>query len=225
MSTISLPTSRAAPPGPRPILWTCAEFHRLGDLGLFEGRRAMLIDGVILEEGPMNPPHAIALELVDTAVRAAFGPGWRFRSQSPLVLGQDLDPEPDFAVLAGTSRGSTGHPTTADLVIEVADNSLDFDTSTKRQLYARAGIRDYWVVDVNGRQLLIYRDPQVGDYTLTQTAAPSEVVSPLAAPTVTVRVADLLELPPQHPIFRPPAANGSYSLCVTSRSGASVPVC
>ena len=168
------------------------EFHRFGDLGMFEGRRAMLIDGVILEEGPMNPPHAITLELVETAIRSAFGSGWRFRNQSPLVLGQDLDPEPDFAVLAGSPRGSSGHPTAADLVIEVADSSLDFDTNEKRLLYARAGIRDYWVVDVNGRRLLVYRDPQAGDYAIRQTFGPADIVSPLAAPAATVRVADLL---------------------------------
>ena len=152
----------------------------------------MLIDGVILEEGPMNPPHAITLELVEEALRAAFGAGWRFRNQSPLVLGQDIDPEPDFAVLAGVSRGSIVHPTTADLVVEVADSSLDFDTTDKRLLYARAGIREYWVVDVNGRQLLIYRDPKGGDYVNHQVAGPVESITPLAAPAVVVRVGDLL---------------------------------
>src|SRR4051812_35461840 len=180
MSTMTLPPPRAARAGPRPMHWTCAEFHRFGDAGLFEGRRAMLIDGVILEEGPMIPPHAITLELVEEALRSAFGAGWRFRSQSPLVLGQDIDPEPDFVVLAGASRGSAGHPTTADLVVEVADSSLDFDTSEKRLLYARAGIPDYWVVDVNGRRLLVYRDAQGGDYATQQVAGPADAVSPLA---------------------------------------------
>jgi Uma2 family endonuclease len=161
-------------------------------MGVFEGRRAMLIDGVILEEGPMNPPHAITLELVEVALRTAFATGWRIRSQSPLVLGQDLDPEPDFAVMAGTPRGSTGHPTTADLVVEVADSSLDFDTNQKRLVYARAGIRDYWVVDVNGGRLLVYRDPQAGDYATRQTLGPADGVAPLAAPAAAVRVADLL---------------------------------
>ena len=192
MTTMSLPTSRAAPVGPRPVRWTCAEFHRFGDLGAFEGRRAMLIDGVILEEGPMNPPHAITLELVEAVIRTAFGAGWRIRSQSPLVLGQDLDPEPDFAVIAGTPRGSSGHPTAADLVIEVADTSLDFDTNEKRLLYARAGIRDYWVVDINGRRLLVYRDPRAGDYASQQALGPADFVSPLAALAAVVRVADLL---------------------------------
>jgi Uma2 family endonuclease len=161
-------------------------------MGVFEGRRAMLIDGVILEEGPMNPPHAITLELVAEALRMAFGSGWRFRSQSPLVLGQDLDPEPDFAVIPGTPRGTSGHPTTADLVVEVADSSLDFDTNVKRLLYARAGIREYWVVDIHGRSLHVYRDPQAGDYATRQALGVADAISPLAAPAATVRVADLL---------------------------------
>jgi Uma2 family endonuclease len=161
-------------------------------MGMFEGRRAMLIDGVILEEGPMNPPHAITLELVEAALRTAFGSGWRFRSQSPLVLGQDLDPEPDFAVIAGNPRASSGHPTTADLLVEVADSSLAFDTNEKRLLYARAGIREYWVVDINGRKLLVYRDAQARDYATHQVLGPTDAVSPLAAPAAAVRVADLL---------------------------------
>src|SRR6185295_13883801 len=99
LSTMSVPSARAVLAGPRPLRWTCAEFHRFGDMGVFEGRRAMLIDGVILEEGPMNPPHAITLELVEETIRAAFGTGWRIRSQSPLVLSEALDPEPDIAVI------------------------------------------------------------------------------------------------------------------------------
>src|SRR5262245_50618688 len=190
--TTSLPSAPAAPVGPRPVRWTCAEFHRFGDLGVFEGRRAMLIDGVILEEGPMNPPHAITLELVGDALRTALGTGWRIRIQSPLVLGQDTDPEPDFAVMAGAARGSSGHPTTADLVIEVADSSLAFDTNDKRLLYAKAGIREYWVVDINGRRLLVYRDLQAGDYATQQALGPAEAVAPLAAPAAVVLVADLL---------------------------------
>src|SRR5262249_30659359 len=150
------------------------EFQRYGDLGLFEGRRAMLIDGVIMEEGPMNPPHAIALGLVEEAIRVAFGVGWWTRQQSPLILGLDTDPEPDIAVVLGRPRDYSAHPTTADLVIEVADSSFDFDTNEKRLLYARAGIREYWVVDVNGRRLLVYHDPQAGDYTTQQALGPAD---------------------------------------------------
>jgi Uma2 family endonuclease len=189
---MSLPSTPSASVGPRPVRWTCAEFHRFGDLVMIEGRRAMLIDGVILEEGPMNPPHAIALELVGEAIRSAFGPGWWLRQLSPLILGRKLDPEPDLAIVPGRPRDYTSHPTTADLVIEVADSSLDFDTNEKRLLYARAGLREYWVVDINGRRLLVYRDPQAGDYVTRQTLGPTDMLTPLASPTVTVRVSDLL---------------------------------
>jgi Uma2 family endonuclease len=192
VTTMSLPSSRSAPTGPRPVRWTCAEFHRFGDMGVFEGRRAMLIDGVILEQGPMSPPHAITLELVGEASRTAFGAGWWLRPQSPLVLSQGIDPKPDLAIVPGSPRDYAGHPTMAELVVEAADSSLDFDTNEKRLLYARAGIREYWVVDINGRRLLVYRDPQAGDYANQQTLGPADAVAPLAVPTATVRVADLL---------------------------------
>jgi Uma2 family endonuclease len=192
VTTLMLPPPRVASIGPRPVRWTCAEFHRLGDAGAFAGRRAMLIDGVILEEGPMNPPHAITLGLVEEALRGAFPSGWWLRRQSPLILGDDLDPEPDLAVVAGRPRDFTTHPTGAGLVVEVADTSLDFDTTEKRLIYARAGIPEYWVVDVNGRLLLVHRDPLAGDYVSRQVFGPSETVTPLAAPASIVRVADLL---------------------------------
>src|SRR5688572_4708707 len=104
--------------GPAAKVWTVDQFHYLGDLGLFEGRRAMLINGVVVEEGPTNPPHAIAGEKTEDAVRAAFGPGWRVRVQKPLVLGLTIDPEPDVAVVRGTPTLGP-HPTTAELVVEI----------------------------------------------------------------------------------------------------------
>jgi Uma2 family endonuclease len=184
---------------PRNLLWTVDQFHYLGDLGMFEGRRAMLIDGVIVEEGAMNPPHRIALELSSEVLRTAFGAGWRVCVQMPLVLGQSTDPEPDIAVVAGTARGATAHPTTAALVVEVADSSLRFDTTVKVAVYAAASIADYWVLDVNARQLLVFRDPRAastathGHMYLTQrTLGPADGVAPLAAPGRTVSVADLL---------------------------------
>jgi Uma2 family endonuclease len=191
-ATLPVPPAAAPPVGPRPMLWSCPEFHRLGDLGVFEGRRPKLINGAILEEGPMNPPHAIALVLLAEAIRVAFGTGWHLRNQLPLVFGLYLDPMPDLAVIAGSPRGLTGHPTTADLVIEVADTSLHFDTTEKRLLYAAAVIADYWVLDLNSRRLLVYRDPQAGDYATHQVIAATGSVTPLAAPTGTVRVADVL---------------------------------
>jgi Uma2 family endonuclease len=159
----------------------------------------MLIDGVIVEEGSMNPPHRIALELSSEALRTAFGTGWRICVQMPLVLGQSTDPEPDVAVVAGSPRGTTAHPTTAALVVEVADTSLRFDTTVKLATYAAGLIADYWVLDVNSRQLLVFRDPKADPtaaqghtYLKQHTLSDADAVAPIAAPGRTVKVADLL---------------------------------
>lgn len=184
---------------PRNLLWTVDQFHYLGDLGVFEDRRAKLIDGVIVEEGPMNPPHRIALELTDAALRTALGPGWRGCVQLPLVLGRSTDPQPDLAFIRGSARGTVDHPTTAALVVEVADTSLRYDTTVKMSLYAAGGIAEYWVLDMDGRQLHVFRDPAPDaaqshghGYATRLVLGPTDTVTPLAAPTSVVTVADLL---------------------------------
>jgi Uma2 family endonuclease len=195
-----LPFITRVPSGPpRNLLWTVDQFHALGDLGCFEGRRAWLINGVIIEEGPMNPPHRIALELTDNAMRVAFGVGWRVCVQMPRDLGHTTDPEPDIAVVPGNPRVSASHPTTAALVIEVADTSLKHDITSKAEAYATGGIADYWVLDVDGRRLLVFRDPVALPAGLGATAYRTQLtlgltdsIAPLAAPTSPVRVADLL---------------------------------
>jgi len=179
--------------------WTVPEFHQMGELGWFEGRRAMLIRGVILEDDAMNPPHAIAGTKTEDLIREYFGRGWHVRVQKPLVLGQTTDPEPDVAVVIGRPGDYMAHPTMAELIVEISDTSLRYDTTEKMSLYAAALIREYWVLDINGRQLLVHRDP-VADATAIfgfrfasiQTFGAIDSVSSLAQPSATVRVADLL---------------------------------
>ncbi|MGL6095483.1 MAG: Uma2 family endonuclease [Fimbriiglobus sp.] len=184
-------------PAPRPMHWTVAKFHEVNATGAFAGRRPVLIRGVILEQGEMNPPHANAVILANEAIREVFGRGWVVRVQLPLVLGQDSDPFPDLAVVRGGPRDFPGHPTAADLVIEVSDSSLAFDLTEKAELYAAAGVPDYWVLDVIGRRLLVLRDPAPvaangHAYRTQQTFGPAEAVSPLAVPAAGIPVADLL---------------------------------
>src|SRR5262245_15774256 len=126
-----------------PLRWTVATFHRVNSTGAFEGRRPMLLRGVLMEQGPMNPPHATAVDLTVEALRTVFGAGWRIRGQLPLVLNQNTDPFPDVAVVAGGPRDfATVHPTTAALVVEVSDTTLATDMTEKAELYATAGITD-----------------------------------------------------------------------------------
>src|SRR5579883_297710 len=185
----------------RPRKWTVPEFHRLCSLGMFADRRPILLDGVVLEQGPMDAPHGNGVERSDAAIRVAFGAGWRFRIQLPLVLSLHTDPVPDIAVIRGTLSGNPDHPTTAALVIEVSDTTFDTDVTEKAELYTTTGIADYWVLDVVKHELHVFRDPQPLSlpaglnaiaYRTHRILGPSDTVSPLAAPNTTINVADLL---------------------------------
>lgn len=201
MSVLTVPAplqSQSVPVGPQPKKWTAVEFDTLGTQGFLAGRRAFLLNGVIWEQGPMDPPHANGVELVAEALRAAFGAGWRFRIQLPLHIDSDNNPMPDLAVVAG-SPGNHPHPTTAVLVVEVSDTTLQVDTTAKAERYATAGLADYWVLDLNGRRLLVFRDPGPLPATLGATAyrtqltlGPADRVAPLAAPNASILIGDLL---------------------------------
>jgi Uma2 family endonuclease len=185
---------------PRPYHWTVAEFYDLGDRGFFDERRMMLIDGEILEMPLANPPHATAEALTEEVLRAIFRSGFVIRTEKPLPLGRSTDPVPDMAVVTGSIRDyAQSHPTTAVLVVEISDFSLDYDTGDKASLYASAAIADYWVVDLVNRQLVVMRDPVVDatrrfgfGYATVTTFAPGQSASPLAAPAASVAVADLM---------------------------------
>jgi len=194
MPTVMPPTATY----PRTKSWTVDEFHDVRETGVWDGLRTFLIQGTIWEQGPMNPPHANSVDLISEMLRAAFGIQYRVRCQLPLVLGFDTDPMPDVAVVRGGPRDfSTVHPTTAELVVEVADTTLFQDTTTKAELYAEAGIQEYWVVDVDQSKLLVFRDPapiSVGGfhYRNQQTLSKSDSITPLALSNSALSVADLL---------------------------------
>lgn len=180
-----------------PLRWTVKQFHDLGDAGYFENRRPFLIDGLLYEQGMMNGPHAISMTLSHEVLREIFGQGWVVRNQLPLVFGLHTDPMPDLAVMRGNARDFTTHPTTAELVVEVSDTTLDHDLTEKAELYAVAGIAEYWVLDLNARVLHVLRDPSTvaangTAYRSQQQLGPDDSVSPLAAPDRSVKVADLL---------------------------------
>lgn len=187
------------PPAAGPCPWrvTHEEYHRLGGLGFFDGRRVQLIRGEVLVMSPMGSRHATSLQNCWYAVTAAFGPGACVRPQLPLApVGSE--PEPDIAVVPGERRDyRDAHPTAALLVVEVSDSTLDFDLTTKAELYAESGILDYWVVDLNARALHVLRDPRAvvaggHRYFGPRVLAEGESVAPLAAPSAAVRVDDLL---------------------------------
>jgi Uma2 family endonuclease len=167
---------------------------------LFHDMKTMLIDGEILTMTLPKPPHDTALNLAYEFLRAVFPTGHHVRNQQGFDIGTHNDPGPDLAVVTGSIRDyTTSTPTTAVLIVEVADTSLFFDTTTKAELYATAGVPEYWVIDLENRKLLVFRDPVAlpaglgaTAYRIRQTFGPADAVSPLATPSATVLVADLL---------------------------------
>jgi Uma2 family endonuclease len=181
--------------------WSRLEYERLVECGFFRPDEPVeLVGGRLIVSEPQGSRHAVAVGLTSEILRSALGPGWVVREEKPIALGDHSEPEPDLVVVPGAHRDyATAHPARPVLVIEVADTSLAWDRAEKGSLYARAGIADYWIVNLNDRVLEVYREP-VRDpsgahgwrYALTETFAPPETVSPLGFAGVIIPVSALL---------------------------------
>ncbi len=181
--------------------WTRAEYDRLIAGGAFHpDERLELLDGHLVVREPQGSRHAVGVELALRCLQRACGPAWRVRVQLPLALDSNSEPEPDLSVVPGDPRDSSAaHPTDSVLVIEVADTSLAFDREHQGGLYARAGVADYWIVNLVDRQLEVHREPQAAPllpcgrrYGQCQVLGAEEFVCALAAPFARIAVADLL---------------------------------
>jgi hypothetical protein len=141
--------------------WTRTEYDRLIQLGIFQpGEHLELLAGDLVVAEPIGSLHSAAVGLTADALRACFGGGWLVRVQMPIALDDDSEPEPDLAVVPGTWHDyAEAHPARAVLVVEVAESSLDTDRGIKAGLYARGGLRDYWIVNLVDRLLEVRRDP------------------------------------------------------------------
>jgi Uma2 family endonuclease len=180
--------------------WSRVEYDRLVDLGIFEGERLELLDGLLVVREPQKSPHAATVTQAGHVVEAAFGAGWHARIQAPVALDDNSEPEPDLAIVPGAPRDYLGgHPVRPVLVVEVADSSLRFDRRQKSRLYARAGLAEYWIVNIVDHALEVYRQPEPETdecldwiYRSREILRPPAIVTPLAAPHARIAVADLL---------------------------------
>lgn len=181
--------------------WNRREYARLIEHGfLDEDDPIELVDGLLLVKEPQYTPHATAVMLTADALRTAFGPGWSVRMQLPMALDDRSEPEPDVCVVPGSPRDYLQtHPTDAALVVEVAASGLWIARGRKAAMYARAGIADYWILNLADRVLEVHREPfhlpgtrRGGSYRAIQSVGSSDTVSPLAVPSARVAIADLL---------------------------------
>ena len=185
---------------PHPLRWTWREYLRLSEQGFFAGRRVELIEGDVIQMAAMNGPHWAAIGQVQQVFQGIFNTGCIVTMQLPLRVSDESAPEPDIAVVRGSWRDFKENlPTTALMVVEVSDTTLRYDRSTKASLYARANIAEYWLLNVEARQLEVYRRPleqaekQFGwGYAEKRIYTENESAAPLEAPNSPVSVRELL---------------------------------
>jgi Uma2 family endonuclease len=189
-----------APPLP---LWrmTRVRYDRLIEAGIFGPEdRVELLDGLLVAHEPQDGRHATAVFLVRQALEKVFGRGYYVREEKPIALDDQSEPEPDVVVVPGRPRDyRDAHPSQPVLIVEVADTSLALDRVRKGGLYARAGVADYWVLNLIDEVLEVYREPvraasaRYGwEYDSVGLLGRDDLATPLAAPGARVNVASLL---------------------------------
>ncbi len=172
-----------------------AYFGLVHDGILSEDDRVELLDGVIVAEPPMDPPHASGITYVTKALMGAVGDRAVVRVQAPFIANPFSVPEPDAAVVPGeVSDYLDRHPSEAFLVVEVSDSSLPQDRLSKSRIYAGAGVPDYWILNLRNGCVEVFRapDPEQRVYGARAVARSGERLELVALPGASVAVDDLL---------------------------------
>lgn len=169
---------------------TVEQYHSMIDDGV------ELLDGVIVQKAPKNPPHSYATRVTRRALESLVPKGWYVDEQEPITL-ESSEPEPDVMVIRGDVRAfADRHPGPRDveIVIEAADSSAERDRFLKKRIYASAGIPCYWLADINQRHVEVYTQPKGGDYQVCTIHGAGDAIDvELAGEIVgSVRVNDLL---------------------------------
>lgn len=177
--------------------WTRDEYYHLAEAGILgPEERVELIEGEIVQRvSPIGAPHVTAVSKTAQVLGQLFGAGNTTRVQSPLTLSDRSEPEPDVLVAKGRIDDyADHHPSAAEVVllVEVADATLKYDWGRKAGLYARAGIKDYWVLNLIDRCLEVHRKPSPNGYRSVEIFTEPDLVVPLSAPGMSIKVADLL---------------------------------
>ena len=176
--------------------FTCDDYHAMVAAGaLKDDDRVELIEGEIVDMTPIGSRHAAAVDLLTRWLVMGCGTRAIVRVQGPVRVGAHSEPQPDLLVLVPRDDFYQGKPPTADdvlLLIEVADSSLQYDQTVKLPLYARAGVREVWLVDLVRNEVQVHREPTPGGFGFVERRGRGARVEPIAFPGLSLRVDELL---------------------------------
>jgi Uma2 family endonuclease len=165
------------------------EYRRLGEFN-GRGRRTELIRGLVIEKMSKSPLHSAMAKRLYDLIASMLPPGFVVRREDPITFA-DSEPEPDIAIVRGAEAAFfQAHPTTAELVAEVAVSSpaLDRENAT---LYAEGGVREYWIVLCSDRRVEVYRQPENGRYRETRLYGSGDLLACASVPAVQIHVSEL----------------------------------
>jgi Uma2 family endonuclease len=175
---------------------TVNQFHRMGEAGVIGPEvRVELVEGEVVEMAPSGTRHAAVVKRLNRLLAAAVGDQAVVAVQDPLRLDDHSEPQPDLMLLAPREDFyASAHPGAADvlLLVEVCDTTSRYDRDVKVPLYARHGVAEVWLIDLDERLVHVMRDPRDGRYTQITVSATPGVVAPAALPEAAVDLAPLV---------------------------------
>jgi Uma2 family endonuclease len=170
--------------------WTIDEYHQMIDAGILRERKVELLRGEIVEMSPEGEPHAYCSDEAGEYLASLLSDRAKIRQAKPITLLDDSEPEPDIAIVQRLGREYREHHPYAENIfwlIEYANTSLEKDLETKSKIYAKAGIQEYWVVNLKKLHLVVFREPLDEEYT-TKFTLTTGTIQPLVFPDIIVAV-------------------------------------
>ena len=169
---------------------TVDEYYRMAELGILTpDARVELIEGEIIDMTPQGSRHAGIVSRLYERLVAVVGPSGIVRCQLPIRLGTRSEPEPDFAVVKRNEQHyMNAHPDAADvlLLIEIANTTVSYDRLIKIPLYARHGVLEAWLIDVQAARVHVFRHPQNGNYADVSVVDRPDALCPVSMPSVSI---------------------------------------
>ncbi len=164
--------------------------------GILDDRRVELLQGEIVEMSPEGEPHAYFSSEAGEYLMRRLSDRAMVRLAKPITLPNNSEPEPDIAIVQRLGREYLDHhpyPDNIFWLIEYSESSLEKDLEIKRKIYAQVGISEYWVINLQRRQLIVFRDPQDGEYA-SRSALAGGIIYPLAFPDISISVDSIVSM-------------------------------
>ena len=176
-------------------LWTVDEYHRMGEVGLLDAdARVELLEGEIVEMAPIGDAHAAISNRLNRLLVLAVGERGIVAVGNPVRLSLHSEPQPDFSVLRPRADYQTRGPRPEDVIlaVEVSDTTLRRDRQVKLAMYASAGIPEFWIVNLEIREVEIYRSPAGDTYASVERKGPGNVVTIVGLPGMSIAIGRML---------------------------------